>query len=191
MCMRSTYGVRMGTAPIGSRVVLNYDLTPAEWGSGSVTMRFLVENYPKKVIPTFWRGRPCLVVTSVTKLKDVRKLRISKETVRPYLTIVIRHVRFTDYGVGLLRYTLHTRTTRRPRAEEIASTRGVEQKHALLCSTAKIATMPPTPHPSITHLTMSIAVQIVTTAPPISRSNHRPKAWGEHPTIVTNERRVS
>ena len=43
MCM---YGVRMGTAPIGSKVVLNYDLTPAEWASGSVTMRFLVENYP-------------------------------------------------------------------------------------------------------------------------------------------------
>ena len=50
------YGVRMGTAPIGSRVVLNYDLTPAEWASGSVTMRFLVENYPKKVIPTFFEG---------------------------------------------------------------------------------------------------------------------------------------
>ena len=50
------YGVRMGTAPIGSRVVLNYDLTPAEWASGSVTMRFLVENYPMKVIPTFFEG---------------------------------------------------------------------------------------------------------------------------------------
>ena len=60
------YGVPRSTAPIGSRVVLNYDLTPAEWASGSVTMRFLVENYPKKVIPTFWRGRPCLAVTSVT-----------------------------------------------------------------------------------------------------------------------------
>ena len=46
----------MGTAPIGSRVVLNYDLTPAEWASGSVTMRFLVENYHKKVIPTFFEG---------------------------------------------------------------------------------------------------------------------------------------
>ena len=46
----------MGTAPIGSRVVLNYDLTPAEWASGSVTMRFLVENYPYKVIPTFSEG---------------------------------------------------------------------------------------------------------------------------------------
>ena len=33
-----------------------YDLTPAEWASGSVTMRFLVENYPKKVIPTFFEG---------------------------------------------------------------------------------------------------------------------------------------
>jgi hypothetical protein len=41
-------------------------------------MRFLVENYPKKVIPTFLRGRPCLVVTSVTKLKDVTQLRMSK-----------------------------------------------------------------------------------------------------------------
>ena len=36
--------------------MLNYDLTPAEWASGSVTMRFLVENYPKKVIPTFFEG---------------------------------------------------------------------------------------------------------------------------------------
>ena len=36
--------------------MLNYDLTPAEWGSGSVTMRFLVENYPKKVIPIFFLG---------------------------------------------------------------------------------------------------------------------------------------
>ena len=33
-----------------------YDLTPAEWASGSVTMRFLVENYPYKVIPTFSEG---------------------------------------------------------------------------------------------------------------------------------------
>ena len=51
-----TYGVSRSTAPIGSRVVLNYDLTPAEWASGSVTMRFLVENYPYKVIPTFSEG---------------------------------------------------------------------------------------------------------------------------------------
>ena len=36
--------------------MLNYDLTPAEWASGSVTMRFLVENHPKKVIPTFFEG---------------------------------------------------------------------------------------------------------------------------------------
>ena len=36
--------------------MLNYDLTPAEWASGSVTMRFLVENYPYKVIPTFSEG---------------------------------------------------------------------------------------------------------------------------------------
>ena len=50
------YGVSRSTAPIGSRVVLNYDLTPAEWASGSVTMRFLVENYPNKVIPTFFEG---------------------------------------------------------------------------------------------------------------------------------------
>ena len=50
------YGVSRSTAPIGSRVVLNYDLTPAEWASGSVTMRFLVENYPYKVIPTFSEG---------------------------------------------------------------------------------------------------------------------------------------
>ena len=50
------YGVPRSTAPIGSRVVLNYDLTPAEWASGSVTMRFLVENYPYKVIPTFSEG---------------------------------------------------------------------------------------------------------------------------------------
>ena len=66
MARSFVYGVPRSTAPIGSRVVLNYDLTPAEWASGSVTMRFLVENYPKKVIPTFWRGRPCLAVTSVT-----------------------------------------------------------------------------------------------------------------------------
>mgnify|MGYP001053374740 FL=1 len=36
--------------------MINYDLTPAEWASGSVTMRFLVENYPYKVIPTFSEG---------------------------------------------------------------------------------------------------------------------------------------
>ena len=36
--------------------MINYDLTPAEWASGSVTMRFLVENYLKKVIPTFFEG---------------------------------------------------------------------------------------------------------------------------------------
>ena len=54
--MPGDYGVSRSTAPIGSRVVLNYDLTPAEWASGSVTMRFLVENYPKKVILTFFDG---------------------------------------------------------------------------------------------------------------------------------------
>ena len=58
--------------------MINYDLTPAEWASGSVTMRFLVENYPKKVIPTFFEGRPCLDVTSVTKVKAVTNVRISK-----------------------------------------------------------------------------------------------------------------
>ena len=36
--------------------MINYDLTPAEWASGNVTMRFLVENYPYKVIPTFSEG---------------------------------------------------------------------------------------------------------------------------------------
>ena len=59
----------MGTAPIGSRVVLNYDLTPAEWASGSVTMRFLVENYPKKVIPTFFEGSA--MFSQLQKLKTV------------------------------------------------------------------------------------------------------------------------
>ena len=59
--------------------MINYDLTPADWASGSVTMRFLVENYPKKVIPTFFEGRPCLAVTSVTKVKAVTNVRISKQ----------------------------------------------------------------------------------------------------------------
>ena len=36
--------------------MIDYGLTPAEWASGSVTVRFLVENYPKKVIPTFFEG---------------------------------------------------------------------------------------------------------------------------------------
>ena len=61
--------------------MLNYDLTPAEWASGSVTMRFLVENYPYKVIPTFFEGRPCLAVTSVTKVKAVTNVRISKQLI--------------------------------------------------------------------------------------------------------------
>ena len=69
--MARQYGVRSVRRPMGNGVMINYDLTPAEWASGSVTMRFLVENYPKKVIPTFLRGRPCLVVTSVTKVADV------------------------------------------------------------------------------------------------------------------------
>ena len=53
-----------------------YDLTPAEWASGSVTMRFLVENYPKKVISDFFEGRPCLAVTSVTKVTTVTNVTI-------------------------------------------------------------------------------------------------------------------
>ena len=36
--------------------MINYDRTPAKWASGNVTMRFLVENYPYKVIPTFSEG---------------------------------------------------------------------------------------------------------------------------------------
>ena len=36
--------------------MINYDLTPAKRASGNVTMRFLVENYPYKVIPTFSEG---------------------------------------------------------------------------------------------------------------------------------------
>ena len=38
------YGVRMGTAPIGSRVSLNYDLMPAEGAKTEVTTRISVEN---------------------------------------------------------------------------------------------------------------------------------------------------
>jgi len=53
---QGTYGVRSVRRPIGNGVMIIYDLTPAEWASGSVTMRFLVENYPKKVIPTFFEG---------------------------------------------------------------------------------------------------------------------------------------
>ena len=73
------YGVRMGTAPIGSRVVLHYDLTPAEWGSGSVTMRFLVENYPKKVIPTFFEGSTMFDRYVSYKSYGRYKMRISKQ----------------------------------------------------------------------------------------------------------------
>jgi hypothetical protein len=73
------YGVRMGTAPIGSRVVLSYDLTPAEWGSGSVTMRFLVENYPKKVIPTFFEGSTMFDRYVSYKSYGRYKMRISKQ----------------------------------------------------------------------------------------------------------------
>ena len=40
------YGVRSVRRPIGNGVMIIYDLTPAEWASGSVTMRFLVRNYP-------------------------------------------------------------------------------------------------------------------------------------------------
>ena len=54
--MASPYGVRSVRRPIGNGVMIIYDLTPAEWASGSVTMRFLVENYPYKVIPTFSEG---------------------------------------------------------------------------------------------------------------------------------------
>ena len=50
------YGERSVRHPIGNGVMIIYDLTPAEWASGSVTMRFLVENYPKKVVPTFFEG---------------------------------------------------------------------------------------------------------------------------------------
>jgi len=49
--------------------MINYDLTPAEWASGSVTMRFLVENYPKEVIPTFLR------VDHVWPLRQLQKLK--------------------------------------------------------------------------------------------------------------------
>ena len=69
----------MGTAPIGSRVVLNYDLTPAEWASGSVTMRFLVENYPKKVIPTFFEGSTMFDRYVSYKSYGRYKMRISKQ----------------------------------------------------------------------------------------------------------------
>ena len=69
----------MGTAPIGSRVVLNYDLTPAEWASGSVTMRFLVENYHKKVIPTFFEGSTMFDRYASYKSYGRYKMRISKQ----------------------------------------------------------------------------------------------------------------
>ena len=54
-CAR-VYGVQSDRRPIGNDIMINYDLTPAEWASGSVTMRFLVENYPYKVISTFSEG---------------------------------------------------------------------------------------------------------------------------------------
>ena len=59
--------------------MLNYDLTPAEWASGSVTMRFLVENYPKKVIPTFFEGSTMFDRYVSYKSYDRYKMRISKQ----------------------------------------------------------------------------------------------------------------